>query len=194
MKNVQNKFQQAVEEKSHIIMEDTMVMIPWYTNNAELYSTVLEQYQVKNVRQSPLTIVEKSCEYFGSDLPGRIKSASTILKGQRMLPILISEINKVCMVPLCSPFKPECIWLNYKHVLDIIPRRKQSIVILSNYQKLELDITRDALESKLNKAARLLSTYDIRQEQVTDLYRMHVIAEEASLYSLTKDTFDDQFN
>jgi competence transcription factor ComK len=97
------------------------------------------------------------------------------------------------MVPLCSPKNTNCIWLAYKHVIDIVPKRNRSIVIFPNQQMLELEINRVVLDDKLNKCARLISTYDIRQEQVTDLYKSHVVAEEANLYTIGKVTDDDQF-
>ena len=186
--------QKVVDVNTYIIMEDTMAIIPKYTKNAELHSYVLEKYQVKNVSQKPLTIVKRSCDYYASDLSGRLKAASTILKGKRMLPVLISESNRICMVPLCSPHRPECIWLSLRHVVDIIPNGNQSIVIFSNYQRLELDIARDVLETKLDKAARLMHTYQIRQEKVTDHYKMNYIAEEVSLYSIAKNGYEDQLD
>ncbi|MBZ5753677.1 MULTISPECIES: competence protein ComK [Metabacillus] len=188
------KLKEVVEKNTYIIKEDTMAILPWYTNDAELRSHVLERFQIKNVAQKPLTIVKGSCHYYASDLSGRLKAASTILKGKRMLPVLISESNRICMVPLGSPSKPECIWLSFRHVVDIIPNGTQSIVIFSNNQRLELDITRDLLEAKLDKAARLLHTYQIRQENVTDHNKMQILAEEASLYSIAKDGYEDQLN
>lgn len=188
------KLKEVVEKNTYIIKEDTMAILPWYTKDAELRSHVLERFQIKNVAQKPLTIVKGSCNYYASDLSGRLKAASTILKGKRMLPVLISESNRICMVPLGSPSKPECIWLSFRHVVDIIPNGTQSIVIFSNNQRLELDITRDLLEAKLDKAARLLHTYQIRQENVTDHNKMQMLAEEASLYSIAKDGYEDQLN
>jgi competence protein ComK len=194
MNHNQKKKFRVVEENTHIIMENTMAIIPWYTKNAELHSTVLEQYQVKNIAQKPLTIVERSCDYYASDLSGRLKAAATILKGKRMLPVVISETNRICMVPLCSPYRPECIWLSFRHVVDIIPNGAKSIVIFSNYQRLEVDMTRDLLETKMDKAARLMHTYQIRQENVTDHYKRQFLAEEANLYSISKDGYEDQLN
>ncbi|MBO1511878.1 competence protein ComK [Metabacillus bambusae] len=194
MNNNQNKSHQVKEEKLHIINENTMALIPKYTKLAELHSTVFEKYKVENVSRSPLDIVEDSCDYYGSDLSGRINSAQKILKGQRMLPVIISEVNKYCMVPLCSPKNTNCIWLAYKHVIDIVPKGNHSIIIFSNQKKLKLEINRVVLEDKLNKGARLISTYDIRQEQATDLYKMNVVAEKASLYTSGRNTYDDQID
>jgi competence protein ComK len=192
MNKMQYNIQKGIKEKPYIINENTMIILPWYSKHAYLKSTVLEEYQEIDANESPLTLIEKSCDYYASDLNGRLQSASTIFKGQRMLPVLISETNRICMVPTCSPYKPECVWLSYKHVKDIIPKEARAIVILSNYQKVELDITRDALETRLLRAARVVSTHVYRQEQMTDLYKMQVVAEEASLYTLKKDSFDDQ--
>jgi competence protein ComK len=192
MKKMQYNIQKEMKEKPYIIKENTMIILPWYSMHAYLKSTVLEEYQEIDANESPLTLVENSCDYYGSDLKGRLQSASTILKGQRMLPVLISETNRICMVPTCSPYKPECVWLSYKHVKDIIPKEERAIVILSNYQTVELDITRDALETRLLRAARVVSTHGYRQEQMTDPYKMQIVAEEANLYTLKKDSFDDQ--
>ena len=176
------KMQKVVEANTYIIKKDTMAILPWYTKNADPYSYVLERFEVKNIAQKPRTITERSCEYYGSDFSGRVKAAAKILKGKRMLPMLISESNKICMVPLGSPTKPECIWLSLQHVVATIAKGAQTIVIFSNNQKLELDIEKDLLEAKLNKAARLMHTYQLRQERINNYYKGQFLAEEESLY------------
>lgn len=171
------------KDEEAIITEDTMAIFPKYTDTGHLHSIVLGQYQVKYVTKRPTSIVHDSCMYFGSDLNGRMNSAKSVLKRQRMLPILISESFKYCMVPLSSPKNPECIWLAYKHVLDVVPKENHSIVIFSNQKKVELKISRKTLEEKLNKGARLMNTYLFRQEKITDLYRLNMIAEDG-MYSV----------
>jgi competence protein ComK len=192
MKKFQYNIQKVVKEVPYIINESTMIILPWYSKHAYLNSTILELYQEVDVNAGSLAIVDQSCIYYGSDLKGRLHHASMILKGQRMLPVLISESNRICMVPTCSPYKPECVWLSYKHVKDIVPKENRTVVILSNNQHVELDITRDALETRLSRAARVVSTQGYRQEQMTDLYKMQVVAEEANLYTLNKDVDHDQ--
>lgn len=192
MKKINYNIQTEIKERPYIINESTMIILPWYSKHAYLNSTILEEFQEIDTGESPLTLLEHSCDYYGSDLNGRLRSASMILTGQRMLPVLVSETNRICMVPTCSPYNPECVWLSYKHVKDIVPKEARSVVVFSNYQMVELDITRDTLETKLSKASRVITTHDYRQEQMMDHYRRQFVAEEASLYMLKKDLNDDQ--
>lgn len=186
--------QNTRSKKPYIIMEDTMAILPCFTSTGHLNSTVLEEYQEIHVETDPFALVDGSCDYYGSDLAGRLKSAQTILKGKRMLPALISERNKVCMVPSCSPYSPECIWLSYKHILEVVKIGNQSIVLFTNYQKLELDITRGTLDTKLDMAARLISTHDIRQSRISDLYKKQAVAETPCFYNFRNEEFHNQFD
>ncbi|MDQ0227204.1 competence protein ComK [Metabacillus niabensis] len=175
-----------IVEDPYIIHENTMLITPFYTEQAYLHSHVMEVYQEIQVKENPRKIVMNSLEYFGADLPGRNQSAGGILRNQRLLPVLISERSKMCMIPTCSPTKSENCWISYRHVRSIDPKGNRSIVTLENHKRVELNITRDTLERRIEKAARLVDTYEIRYQKITDLYRSQIIAESQTIYKIPR--------
>ncbi|MDQ0231385.1 competence protein ComK [Metabacillus malikii] len=178
------------EESPYIIHENTMCVMPFYNDTGVLCSQILEVYKEIEVKESPSTIVARSIDYFGGALQGRLQSAGGILIGQKLLPVMISEKYKTCMVPTCSPAKPENSWISYKHVRSIVPKGNQSIITLTNYSQIVVDVTRDTMERRLDKAARLLTTYEIREEKILDEVKTSYIAEPQFAYNLENEHFD----
>ncbi|MGM7721701.1 competence protein ComK [Metabacillus sp. Hm71] len=167
-----------VENSEVIITEATMALIPKYElGTGNPHCTILGQYGAKEVEQSTLAIVKESCIFYGSDFNGRINSARKILKRQRNLPIMISLTFKHCMIPLSSPMKEDCPWIAFRHVKKTFPNRENSIILFSNGQRLKVNISWKVLEDRINKAGRLISTYDYRYEKMKDLYITSMVAE-----------------
>lgn len=179
----------GIVEEAYIINEYTMAILPYYTSDGDLCSIVLDKYRVMRVAKSPKKIVKDSCIFYGSDMNGRMISASAILPSKKMVPIMISVAHKLCMVPLSSPHATKCIWIAYQHVIDIFPSKDQSIILFTNYKKAKVEVTRKTLDTKLDIAARLVSTYDIRIERMGEQYNHHMIVEEAETYSIDPERF-----
>ncbi|WP_299093882.1 competence protein ComK [uncultured Metabacillus sp.] len=167
-----------VENNEEIITEATMALIPKYElGTGNLHCTILGQYGVKEVKQNPLAIVKESCIFYGSDFKGSINSARKILRKQRNLPIMVSLTFKLCMIPLSSPMKEDCSWIALRHVEETFSNRENSIILFSNGQQLNVNISWKVLEDRINKAGRLISTYDYRYEKMKDLYITSMVAE-----------------
>lgn len=173
--------QVEIELEKYIIKDETMALKPMY-NNGALHSQALCQYDLKLVTISPYKIVKDSSIYYGCDLEGINNSAKEILKDQRILPLVISQVNQFCMIPLSSPRRTDCIWIAYHHVIDIIADKNESIIVFTNYNKLRVPISRGTLQDKLNKSARLITTYRQRHSHIADLYRMSGVAERGEGY------------
>ncbi|TXC82226.1 hypothetical protein FS935_21260 [Metabacillus litoralis] len=176
------KKQEVIEQAKYIIKDETMGIKPVYANNGALHSQVLCQYDIKLVTIRPYQIVKDSSIYYGCDLEGINNSAKEILKDQRMLPAVISQVNQFCMIPLSSAKSDDCIWISFHHVIDIIADKNDSIIVFTNHNKLRVPISRGTLQDKLNKSARLITTYSQRQSHIADLYRMSGVAESREGY------------
>jgi competence protein ComK len=173
----------------YIIHEYTMGILPYYSDHGELYSIVLEQYRVVKVALSPIKIMNDSCIFYGSDMDGRKASAHSIFAGKKMMPVLVSEKYKLCMIPVCSPYKPKCVWIAYQHVLDVIDDNGQALILFTNHNKAKVELTKRTLQTKLGVAARLVSTYDLRYERIIAGSRRSSVAEETTLYKIDPEKF-----
>lgn len=170
------------ERKVYIIKDSTMMIIPIYTSNGELHSIIIELFRIIKVQMSPKAIVQASCIFYGSDMDGAINSASDILKDQRMLPIIISQINKICIIPISSPYKPACMWVVYKHIVDTTQNKNRTILTFIDGRNFELNVSRAAMRERIHKAGHLISSYDMRNEQIKEIYKIDRIAEEKVIY------------
>ncbi|UGB30653.1 competence protein ComK [Metabacillus sp. B2-18] len=181
MEKIQNNLLELTQD-TYIIYENTMAILPIYTETADLHSLVIERYRVVRVPRSPKKIIEESCDYYGCSMSGRKQSALTILKGKKMIPILISRMDSLCMVPLCSPESPNCIWVANQHVLKISVVQNKTIIHLNNHKKIKVELSRMALEAKLGTAALLVNTYELRKKEMADLTKKDMVAEEGKVY------------
>ncbi|MED4455648.1 competence protein ComK [Metabacillus fastidiosus] len=170
------------EEEDYIIKGNTMMIIPFYAEQGALNSIVIDRFEAVKVKRKSQNIIDESCIYFASDMKGRIRSAAKILKGHQMLPIVISKMNKTCMIPISSPYNKRCIWVSYRHIIDITSYKRKSILTLENGQRFELNVSRKAMENKINRANRLVNTYDIRNKEMQDTYKANCIAETKVIY------------
>jgi len=177
-------------EKEYIIHEHTMGILPYYTVNGELYSLVLEKYRVIKVAMKPLRIIDESCMFYGSSRKGRTESAHSILSGKKMLPVMISLTHKLCMIPICSPLKSNCVWLAYQHVMKTFDNSKgQAQVLFTNYNRMNINITKKTLLTKLDIAGRLISTYDFRYNHLNGHSEKNMIAEDVEAYQIDPEKF-----
>lgn len=177
-------------EKEYIINEFTMAILPFYSDNGELQSKVIEKFRVILVAKTPKVIINESCIFYGGDLLGNMKSASSILIGKKMLPIMISVTHRICMVPLSSPHRPKCVWIALHHVLRVSAERDQAYILFPNQKKVKVDLTEKTLNQKFNVAGRLVSIYDDRKEPMSGYHQKEVAAEQQETYSIDYEKFD----
>lgn len=69
--------------------------------------------------QDALSFLRTWCLQHGSTFEGRKAAATHILKCRQKVPILISEKTKDILFPTSAYKKEDCIWLNYKYIVDI---------------------------------------------------------------------------
>ncbi|HZH58765.1 MAG TPA: competence protein ComK [Metabacillus sp.] len=170
-------------EPQNIITETTMALIPYYTDTANLHCQMVGKYGDINIQESSLHILKESCLFYGCDFDGSLQSSRKILEGQKILPIMVSVEFEYCMIPLSSPMKKDCIWIAFQHIGRIIPDGENSIILFKNQDMLEVNITKSSLDSRINKASRLVCTYHFRRKMVKDLRNRNLtVAEERRDY------------
>lgn len=181
-----NKKYSVPIEPKEIITETTNALIPYYTNTAHLHCKMMGIHGYITVDKSSLDIMKGSCLFYGGDFKGNLHSSQQILEGQKILPIILSIEFDYCMIPISSPMKKDCVWVAFHHIERVYAKGKNSIIVFKNQDKLEVNITKKSLESRLNKAARILMTYHFRWKLLKELRRRNLyIAEDREGYGDT---------
>ncbi|WP_226528048.1 competence protein ComK [Metabacillus niabensis] len=165
-----------------IITESTMALLPHYTNTGHLHCTLLETFGETRIEQNTYFVLNESCVYYGGSFDGSLKSARSILKGQKNLPIMVSIPLKYCMIPLGSPMKKDTAWVAYQHIKDIESKGPSSTINFLNQVKLEVNISKSVLERRREKAGHLITTYQFRQKTSKNIKRLNMIAEDREEY------------
>ena len=134
------------------INQGTLAILPNENENSLVY----EDEERFIVDQSPYSIMEESCKYFGSTYKGRKESAKEMLGADYKVPIIIEDYNNVIIFPTTSPTSEDCAWISLKRVkgiekIDIYNTR----IIFDNGREIIVPVSFRSIENQLSRASRL---------------------------------------
>ncbi len=134
------------------INQGTLAILPNENENSLVY----EDEERFIVDQSPYSIMEESCKYFGSTYKGRKESAKEMLGADYKVPIIIEDYNNVIIFPTTSPTSEDCAWISLKRVkgiekIDIYNTR----IIFDNGREIIVPVSYRSIENQLSRASRL---------------------------------------
>lgn len=95
-------------------------------------SKIIEYDDEYKVKETPYSIMENSCKYFGSTLDGRINGSKDILGSVYKVPIVVEESQKLIFFPTESLSSPEVSWISYKNIKNVEKHGKNSLVRFIN--------------------------------------------------------------
>ncbi|MBQ6135168.1 MAG: competence protein ComK [Bacilli bacterium] len=134
------------------VSNGTLAIVP----NENESSLVYEDENQYVVDQTPFSIMEDSCKYFGSTYEGRKNGARDILGAEYKVPIVIEDSNNLIVFPTTSPSAEDCVWISLKRVKKI--EKVDSFatkVIFDNNQEIVVDCSYRTVENQLSRASRL---------------------------------------
>ncbi len=134
------------------ITYDTQIILPIDENSSKIIENDSE-YVVNN---STLSILEHSCEYFGSSYEGRKEGTKKLLGITHKSPIIVEESRKIIFFPTSSPESEKCIWINLEKIekyYKISP--KKSAILFKNGDVIEFDVSYGSLTNQILRATRL---------------------------------------
>lgn len=134
------------------ITYDTQLILP-IDNKC---SKVIEYNNEYYINESVQTILEHSCEYFGSSYEGRKEGTKKLLGVTHKAPIIVEESRKIIFFPTTSPDNSNCIWIN----LDKIDKYyktdiKKTAISFKDGTTYEFDISYGSLTNQIMRATRL---------------------------------------
>ncbi len=134
------------------ISKGTLAIVP----NENYSSIVYEDEERYIIDQTPFSIMEESCKYFGSTYEGRKNGAREILGAEYKVPIVIEDSNNLIVFPTTSPSADDCVWISLKRVKKIEKiENNYTKVIFDNNKELIVDCSYRTFENQLSRASRL---------------------------------------
>lgn len=131
---------------------DTQVIMPINKSSTKIIEKEVE-YLVDN---TPLEIMEHSCEYFGSSFEGRKEGTKKMLGISHKPPIIIEESRKIIFFPTTSPENYDCVWINLERIDKYYKvNSKKSAILFKNGDILEFELSYGSLSNQILRATRL---------------------------------------
>lgn len=134
------------------VSKGTLAIVP----NEKESSLVYEDEERYIIDQSPFSIMEESCKYFGSTYEGRKNGAKDILGCEYKVPIVVEDSNNLIVFPTTSPLAEDCCWISLKRVKKIEKIDSNNTKILfDNNQEIIVGCSYRTIENQLSRASRL---------------------------------------
>ena len=141
--------------KKYVVNQKTILLAGEYTQYGRLYTRVVEGDQSMLVELPPISVLIDTLHYYGKNLKGAIEGAKSILGKVQMCPIIVSDVQDICLFPHVSPERQDCIWFSHKHVIKTHSHGRCTVVELSNGRSLLVSGKLAAFNSKKQKAGDL---------------------------------------
>lgn len=141
------------------INDDTLAIMPL----DEYRSKVIEKNRSFIVNQTPIKIIDNSCQYFGSSYQGRFLGTKNLIGISHKAPIIIEESKEIIFFPTCSPRLCSCAWISLRNLQNYKKNNKNTLLIFNNGHLLDLKISYGMLDNQVLRAARLESVLRLRK-------------------------------
>lgn len=137
--------------ENYLINKNTYALIPTYVG-----TKIICKEGIFFTNENVNNIVNRSCIFYGSTLNGRISACREILGVRYKVPIMVSELNNIILIPTAAIRNDDCGWLNL-YAVDNYYKKNDDLVeiIFKDNQKLVLRLSFCILDNQILKASRL---------------------------------------
>ena len=134
------------------ISKGTLAVVPNEKNSSLIY----EDDERYIVNQTPFSIMEDSCKYFGSTYEGRKNGAKDILGVEYKVPIVVEDSSNLIIFPTTSPSADDCAWISLKHVSKILKIDSNNTkIVFNNGTEIIVNCSFRSIENQISRASRL---------------------------------------
>jgi len=141
------------------INDKTLAIIPLSKTKTRIF----EDMETFTINKSSLTIMEDSCQFFGSSLLGRQKGTTRLIGVSHKAPIIIEESKEIIFFPTASPRKNNCSWISLKNIDRYYTKNKSVFIKFKNNAQIELNISYGIVDNQILRATRLESVLRSRK-------------------------------
>ena len=120
------------------------------------FSEVIENNNNYFIKDNSFSIMEHSCEYFGSTCSGRILGSKKMLGINYKVPIIVEESNDIIFFPISEIENSKCVWISLKWFDRVEEDHDNNTYIyLKNGKKIKTKISRYSIENQVLRASKL---------------------------------------
>ena len=135
----------------YLITTSTIMVKSIDSNSSMVYDLAGEYVATMDTN----TIIESSCNFYGSSYEGRLKWSKEILKTRIKLPVIIEESKNIIFFPTRSISNNDCIWLSYNNITKIEKHGNSTNVFFSDNRIYSIDVSYDILDRQIYNCLRL---------------------------------------
>ena len=137
--------------KNYEINDDTYAVI-----GKDCYSSkVIEKDYDYNIEKDAYSVMDESCEYYGSSYKGRLKASKSILNCSYKLPILVEESTFLIFFPIKSSLEEDCIWINLNRIKSVEKNKGKTDITFENNKKITVDASKMSIDNQIFRSSRL---------------------------------------
>ena len=150
-------------KESYEINDETLLIIPYDYGKSKVYEYD-DEFIVDMV---PLTIIKKSCLFFGASFEGRRDASKDIIGVDMKVPIIIEESRDIIFFPVSSCISKNSIWISYQNLMK--------------YSK--VDLISCLIYFKNDKSIRLGTKYNLVDNQVIRCIKLDTMLNKRKKFS-----------
>ena len=133
------------------INEKTLAVIGVNNN----LSKVIEDNKDYFIGDSSFSVMERSCEYFGSTYSGRSIGSKKMLGINYKVPIIVEEANDLIFFPLSEVDNPKCIWISLRWFDRVEEEYGKTYIYLKNGRRIPTKISKYSIENQVLRSSKL---------------------------------------
>ncbi|GHH98633.1 hypothetical protein AM1BK_21760 [Neobacillus kokaensis] len=143
--------------QTNYMIDKTMILMTGeYDRYGKLCARVMDGTAAFLVDRTPLQLLDDSLIAIGFDLRGAMNSSKRILGKKIKCPVIVNPYLGICLFPLKSPHKADCIWFNPKHIMKTTAAGSKTKVELSNGYYIMVDLKLYYFNDKIQTARQLM--------------------------------------
>ncbi|MCL1695807.1 competence protein ComK [Lysinibacillus sp. BPa_S21] len=136
-----------------IMSSETMLYIPEFDAQGNLYTRVIERHYEYVSKLAPTKLIDYNLRYFGSSLRGAFDGSRMILGKLNQNPIVVHEQSSIIWFPSKSYVRPECKWFAVHHIKDYqaVDKKNTKVTFLNGYEDC-VDLSIRSFENRVQRA------------------------------------------
>lgn len=135
----------------YLITTSTIMVKSLDNDNSMIYDFAGEYVSKMDIN----SIIESSCNFYGSSYDGRIKWSKEVLNTKIKLPVVIEESKNIIFFPTRSISNNDCIWLSYNNIVKFEKNGNSTNVFFNDNRVYCIDVSYDIIDRQIYNCLRL---------------------------------------
>ena len=115
------------------------------------------------INNNAKSIIENSCNYFGSSLSERVKATNRLVKLSSKTPIIIEESRSIIFFPLRSVREKNNIWISFNNLEEYTKSGEYTVLKFKNKKKIKLKFSYYIIDNQVTRS--LILDYEFQNRK-----------------------------